>query len=119
MIRPGALVWIGAIVAVAVALFLITYQVKNLEAEIEELNREAEAQEEAIHVLNAEWGFLNRPDRLADLAERHLALAPVNAAQLSAAKTLDWPPAPFALTTARAARDDAGPRAQRGGALTP
>lgn len=94
MIRPGALVWIGAIVLMAITLFLITYQVQSVEKETAALNREAIAEEEAIHVLKAEWSYLNRPERLATLAERHLGLQSVGPAQLIAAKELDAPPAP-------------------------
>lgn len=99
MIRPGALVWIGATVIVAIAMFLIVYRVKGLETELASLNQEALAHEEAIHVLKAEWGFLNRPERLAELAERYLALEPVSAAQLTAAKLLDEPPAAVAAAS--------------------
>lgn len=93
MIRPGVLVWIGAIVLMAVTLFLITYEVQSVEKEIAALNREAVAEEEAIHVLRAEWSYLNRPERLASLAERHLGLQAVAPAQLIAARELDSPPA--------------------------
>lgn len=94
MIRPAALLWIGASVIVAIALFLIVYRVKGLEKELTALNQEAVVREEAIHVLKAEWSFLNRPDRLAELAQRHLALQPVAPAQLTAAQTLDQPNVP-------------------------
>ncbi len=94
MIRPGALVWLGAIVLMAITLFLITYQVQSVEKETAALNREAVAQEEAIHVLKAEWSYLNRPERLAALAERHLGLQSVAPAQLIAAKEFSAPPSP-------------------------
>lgn len=94
MIRPGALLWIGASVIVAIALFLIVYRVKGLEKELASLNQEAVAHAEAIHVLKAEWSFLNRPERLAELASRHLTLQPVVAAQLTASQMLDQPSTP-------------------------
>lgn len=99
MIRPGTLVWIGAILAVAMTLFLITYEVQSVEKNITELNQEAVAQEEAIHVLRAEWSYLNRPERLATLAARHLTLQAVEPTQLKAAKQLETPRKP-ALTQA-------------------
>ncbi|MGD9537208.1 MAG: hypothetical protein AB7P52_06365 [Alphaproteobacteria bacterium] len=102
MIRPRALAWIGAIVVVAITLFLISYEVQRVEKEIAALDREATTQEEAIHVLRAEWSYLNRPDRLAALAERHLDLAPVVPAQLTAAKRLEAPLEPALVSR----RDD-------------
>ncbi len=94
MIRPGVLVWIGAIVLMAITLFFITYEVQSVEKEVAALNREAIAQEEAIHVLRAEWSYLNRPERLSSLAERHLALQSVAPGQLIAAQHLDSLPVP-------------------------
>ncbi len=82
MIRPDLILWIGLPALVTIALLLISYQVQRLENELEKLEREAIAQQEEIHVLNAEWSFLNRPERLARLAERHLQLAPVAPRQM-------------------------------------
>jgi cell division protein FtsL len=82
MIRPALILWIGLPAIVTIALLLVSYQVQGLENELERLEREAVAQQEEIHVLNAEWSFLNRPDRLARLAERHLDLAPATPRQM-------------------------------------
>lgn len=84
MIRPAALIWIGLVVVIAVVLFLVKYEVKSLDDELAVLQQDALAQQEAIHVLRAEWSYLNRPERLADLAERHLDLEPVGPGQLVA-----------------------------------
>ena len=82
MIRPDLILWIGLPALVTIALLLISYQVQRLENELERLEREAIAQQEEIHVLNAEWSYLNRPERLARLAERHLQLVPVAPRQM-------------------------------------
>lgn len=92
MNRPAALVWIGAIVVMAITLFLITYEAQTVEKEIAALNREATAQQEAIHVLRAEWSYLNRPERLAALATRHLGLQSIAPAQMIAAKQFETAP---------------------------
>ena len=82
MIRPALILWIGLPAIVTIALLLVSYQVKGLENELAALERAALAQQKEIHVLNAEWSFLNRPERLARLAERHLDLAPVAPTQM-------------------------------------
>ncbi|MEE8172947.1 MAG: hypothetical protein V3T62_08460 [Alphaproteobacteria bacterium] len=82
MIRPALILWIGLPAIVTIALLLVSYQVQRLENELEQLERAAIAQQEEVHVLNAEWSFLNRPERLARLAERHLELAPVAPRQM-------------------------------------
>jgi len=83
MIRPAVILWIGLPAIVTIALILVSYQVQSLENELETLERAAIAQQEEIHVLKAEWSFLNRPERLARLTGRHLKLAPVTPAQMS------------------------------------
>ncbi len=92
MNRPAAIAWIGAIMVMAVTLFLITYQAQNVEKEVAALNREVIAEQEAIHVLRAEWSYLNRPERLSALAERHLGLQAIAPAQMIAAKQLNGLP---------------------------
>ena len=83
MIRPALILWIGLPAIVTIALLLVCYQVQSLENELETLERAAIAQQEEIHVLRAEWSFLNRPERLARLAGRHLELAPVTPSQMN------------------------------------
>ena len=83
MIRPALILWIGLPAIVTIALLLVSYQVQRLENELERLESTAMAQQEEIHVLNAEWSYLNRPERLARLAARHLELTPVSPAQMS------------------------------------
>jgi hypothetical protein len=58
-----------------------TERVLRLRAEIRE-------QRDAIAVLRAEWARLDAPMRLQGLAERHLALKPLNATQYDALKNL-------------------------------
>ena len=84
MIRPFTLIAVGLIALMSVALFQVKYEVRDLEVELSVLNKQALADEEAIQVLKAEWSFLNRPDRLQALAERHLELEPVAALQVGA-----------------------------------
>jgi hypothetical protein len=43
---------------------------------------------ESLHLLNAEWAYLNRPERLRTLADRHLDLAPMDSRQINAVRAL-------------------------------
>src|ERR1700738_2724767 len=73
-------------------------------------NRAILADQDAIHVLKAEWAFLGQPSRLADLSRRYLDLAPLGPAHLG---TMPPPPPPHPKTTdpAPARRhDDLGER---------
>lgn len=72
----GSLLLFGA-VAAALFLFLVKHDVRQMEADLRETERDIQRQREAIQVLETEWSFLNRPGRIAELAARHLDLGPV------------------------------------------
>lgn len=65
-----------------VAVFRITYQVDALEKELKQLNQAILDEQETIHILRAEWSYLNDPDRLKNLAERFLDLKEMDGRQL-------------------------------------
>ena len=86
--RPLGIAGLALVAVLAFGLFALKYEVRGLEAELERLEREALTEQEAIRVLGAEWSYLNRPERLQALAERHLALAAVSAAQIGGIELL-------------------------------
>ena len=90
--RPATIVSLLLAGVLSLALFALKYQVQDLEDELVELNRTIFADEEAIHVLKAEWSHLNDPRRLRSLARRHLGMKPVTPNQL--ATIADLPPRP-------------------------
>lgn len=95
--RAGNFVWLGITAAVAFAVFMIAYEVRHLEERYDSLEREIAEHQEAIHVLRAEWSYLNRPERLEALAEQHLGLKPVAGRQMitiDAVPARDAAPAP-------------------------
>ncbi len=81
MIRRSTLLWLIAAILIGCGLYQLKYEVQAKEERLVRLNRQIQQEQEAIHVLNAEWAFLNRPDRLADLSKRHLELNPVEPTQ--------------------------------------
>ena len=82
MIRRSTVFWTVLLVAVATGLYVLKNRVHDLEDRLQRLNREIIAEQEAIHVLKAEWAYLNQPARLDDLARRHLGLVPESAKQV-------------------------------------
>ena len=88
MKATSTVLWAGLIGAMIFGLFQLKYAVQAREDELARLNRDLIASEEAIHVLHAEWSYLNRPGRLAVLAERHLGLRPMDAGQIGGAAVL-------------------------------
>jgi hypothetical protein len=82
MIGRGTLVWLSLAVVAGVGLFHVAYRVQSLEEELARVNRDILREQETIHVLRAEWSYLNEPRRLAELSRRHLTLAPLAATQM-------------------------------------
>lgn len=85
MIRPAMLLIVLLAVSLSLTLFVVKYQVQDLEEELVGYNRSITEDRQAIHVLKAEWSYLNQPARLKNLAERHLGLAVVETEQVGTA----------------------------------
>lgn len=86
--------WVLAVGLAASVLFHVKDAVRALEQELAGEVVRVERLNEEIDVLEAEWAFLNRPERLATLAERHLELAPLEPTQISSLGALPprlWP----------------------------
>jgi cell division protein FtsL len=69
---------------VAVALFQLKHKVNEQERELARIHSKIYSTEESIHILQAEWSYLNEPGRLQALAEKHLKLMPSDTIQLVA-----------------------------------
>ena len=74
-----AVTWMFVVTCAALAVFYVSQTVERLERELALQQRAILEHQEAIHVLEAEWSYLNRPERISLLAERFLALAPLSA----------------------------------------
>jgi hypothetical protein len=82
MIGRGTLLWLALAIVAGAGLFHVSYRVQSLEDELTRVNRDILREQETIHLLRAEWSYLNEPTRLAELTRRHLALAPLSADQM-------------------------------------
>lgn len=67
---------------VGFGLFHVKYQVQKLEDRLAQINRDIVREQEQIHVLRAEWTYLNRPERIEQLAKKYLDLAAPKASQI-------------------------------------
>ncbi len=82
MIGRGTLLWLALAIVAGAGLFHVSYRVQSLEEELTQVNRDVLREQETIHLLHAEWSYLNEPTRLAELTRRHLALAPLSSSQM-------------------------------------
>ncbi len=93
MIGRTTLLWLALAAMVGIGLFSVKYQVMALEEELNRLNAATLREQNQIHVLEAEWSYLNRPSQLEELAERYLGLKPISPQQLSTVAALPQRPA--------------------------
>src|SRR5260370_42123522 len=90
------LVVIGILVFAAAYVYRIKMESTSRTERVLRLHAEIREQRDAIAVLRAEWARLDAPLRLQGLAERHLALKPLNATQYDSFKNLPERPPNFA-----------------------
>lgn len=74
--------WFTLTCIVIFGCFVLKNQVHNLEAELSKINQNIASDIRNIHILKAEWGKLNTPDRLRKLATEYASLNKINAKQI-------------------------------------
>src|SRR6266513_1224668 len=79
---------VGMLIFAAAYVYRIKMESTSRVERVQRLNAEIREQRDAIAVLRAEWARLDAPLRLQGLAERHLALKPLNATQYDSLKNL-------------------------------
>lgn len=89
MISKSALFGILVSTCIAVGLFQLKHKVNEQERELARIHSKIYTTQEAIHILQAEWSYLNEPGRLQMLAEKHLKLTPSEAVQLVTYENID------------------------------
>lgn len=99
--RLAAFLWFALIAALIGVLFYMKYEVQGLEKQLARIKRDTNRQHEAIHILKAEWSYLNRPDRLRVLINDRLDLQPVQRNQIK-----QWQLLPTRLDLPAAPTDD-------------
>lgn len=91
----GLFVWGVAAVVTGYLLFYVSYRVEELETKLSQINEQILREQETIHILEAEWSYLNRPDRLQKLSDNVLPeLQPIDAAQFTSLRRLPRRPDP-------------------------
>lgn len=75
-IRWSDLMCCALIVAASYGLYMVKWEVHDLRRYNHEVEEQISQQKEALDILGAEWAYLNRPNRLRDLAVKYLALQP-------------------------------------------
>ncbi len=76
------------VAVLAIGLYLVKYSVQDVQRNVVTLKSDLATEKESLHLLNAEWAYLNRPDRLRQLADRHLDLVPLDSRQIESVNVL-------------------------------
>lgn len=66
----------------AVGLYFVKHVVEDVQRDVAKLETQVAQEDESLHLLNAEWAYLNRPERLHALADKHLMLQPLDSRQI-------------------------------------
>ncbi len=84
----------AAVIALAVWAYQENYSTQHVIVQTEKLERQIGEKRARLAVLKAEWAYLNRPDRLRDLAEINydeLQLLPLRPAQFGRVDQVSFP----------------------------
>ncbi|CAA7622972.1 energy transducer TonB [Magnetospirillum sp. SS-4] len=102
----GTILWTCLIGCIGIGLFVVKHEVKDQERRLATLSDEIHRNQETIHILRAEWSYLNDPARLRALSEKHLGMRPVTLNQVATLDQVlkDGLPPPVMLAAATPAR---------------
>lgn len=105
----ATMIWMLLGLAAGGAMFLLKYQMQAEEERLAELKEAIVADMEAIHVLKAEWAYLNQPARLEDLGRRYLALDVAASSRIVTISEIPFPSPIGKETETPAAREASKP----------
>lgn len=88
MLRLLNLLVLAALIGAAGWVYKIKFDATQDAEKVAKLRNEIRRERDSIASLRAEWSQLNRPDRVQELAQRHLKLKPVDVAQFDALQGL-------------------------------
>jgi hypothetical protein len=106
-----ATAWVILPIIAGAGLYLVKMRVESQEQRLVALQKQIVDTRESIHVLRAEWSYLNDPVRLREQAERLLGMHPLTPRQVVTFDQIPMPdalPAPGPLASAAPAADPAG-----------
>jgi hypothetical protein len=110
MIRPFTCLCMLLAASAGLYVYQEKHRAQVLDREIMRVVKATETARDRTGMLRAEWALLNEPERLASLADRHLALKPLSPTQFVQLADLgNRLPAPVAPGTPAPAMDEAAP----------
>lgn len=90
--RKTAMLWLVLAVTCGGMLFQTSQRVTDGRAQLAGIEAAARKEDEHLRVLQAEWSYLNQPDRLEKLSKQYLHLAPLKGKQFAKVADLEQRP---------------------------
>lgn len=81
-VRFSTLFGVFLVMLGALGLYSVKYKVQAVREQVTLASKALKDQRESLHIVEAEWNYLNRPQRLQQLSQRHLKLTPMTAKQM-------------------------------------
>ena len=75
-------VWMAIIALGAFGLYLVKYSVQEVQRDVARMEAKLKQEKETMHLLRAEWAYLNRPERLRELAKGRVEAEPVTTSHI-------------------------------------
>jgi len=82
MIRITTLLWVALLMVAGGTVMHVSYQVRQVERHLSQLNRDTRQEQDKLRILSAEWNTLNDPYRIDELSKRYLTLQPTPIARV-------------------------------------
>ena len=82
MIRITTLLWVALLMVAGGTVMHVSYQVRQVERHLSQLNRDTRQEQDKLRILSAEWNTLNDPHRIDELSKRYLTLQPTPIARV-------------------------------------
>ncbi|MDE1152967.1 MAG: hypothetical protein PW788_10560 [Micavibrio sp.] len=101
--RKSNYLWLLLAAVCGTMLFHTSQQVTDGRTKLAGIEAKAEKEDETIRVLQAEWSYLNQPDRLEKLSRQYLTLEPLKGRQFGKIADLEARPVPDAPADAKPA----------------
>ncbi|MBY0354603.1 MAG: hypothetical protein K2Q12_02610 [Rickettsiales bacterium] len=86
--RVNTMIGMMVVLVLILGVTRVKYVVGDVRRDVTQLEHQLAQEQIKIHVLQAEWAHLNRPERLQALGEQHLALVPVSVTSLREVYTI-------------------------------
>lgn len=81
--RKTAVLWLVLAAIAGGVLFHTSQRVTDGRAELDKIAQSLRKEDESLRVLQAEWSYLNQPDRLEKLAKKYFRLVPLKGSQFA------------------------------------